>query len=182
MGAFASPNRAGVMNSLPAAAPRRRRRHEPDLPELGAGALDRDLLHADDRRALGDAAPHAHDRPRGARRRSGDAARIGHLPPVSVLFASFLGYNPAEQLLGPHLLHHLSPANAAAISGPQLLPRPAQPSRSSSGLHEAFSFAIVACLIAAAASWSRGRRYVNLEHAVAESEAAGTGRKLPTAG
>lgn len=30
-----------------------------------------------------------------------------------------------------------------------------------SGLHEAFLFAIAACLIAAAASWSRGRRYVD---------------------
>ena len=50
MGMFASPNRAAVMNSLPRRRPRRRRRHEPDLPELGPGALDRDLLHADDRR------------------------------------------------------------------------------------------------------------------------------------
>ena len=32
--------------------PRRRRRHEPDLPELRPGDLDRDLLHADDRRAV----------------------------------------------------------------------------------------------------------------------------------
>ena len=36
--------------------PRRGRRDEPDLPELGAGAVDRDLLHADDRRAGVDAA------------------------------------------------------------------------------------------------------------------------------
>ena len=53
----------------PAAAPRRRRRHEPDLPELGPGALDRHLLHADDHRALGDAPPRALLRPRGQRRR-----------------------------------------------------------------------------------------------------------------
>ena len=32
-------------------APRRRRGDEPDVPELRAGALDRDLLHADDPRA-----------------------------------------------------------------------------------------------------------------------------------
>ena len=43
----------------PGERPGRRRRHEPDLPELRAGALDRDLLHADDLRpvlqpALGD--------------------------------------------------------------------------------------------------------------------------------
>ena len=41
-----------------AGASRRRRRHEPDVPELGAGALDRDLLHADDHRPLGDPPPH----------------------------------------------------------------------------------------------------------------------------
>jgi hypothetical protein len=29
------------------------------------------------------------------------------------------------------------------------------------GLHEAFAFAIIACLVAAAASWSRGKRYVD---------------------
>ena len=50
MGMFASPNRAAVMNSLPPRRPRRRRRDEPDVPELRAGALDRHLLHADDRR------------------------------------------------------------------------------------------------------------------------------------
>ena len=82
------------------------------------------------------------------------------MPPVSVLFASFLGYNPAEQLLGPQVLHHLSAANASAVSGrtffPSLLSGPFQ-----SGLHEAFAFAIVACLVAAAASWSRGTRHVH---------------------
>ena len=30
-----------------------------------------------------------------------DAARISHLPPVGLLFASFLGYNPMQHLLGP---------------------------------------------------------------------------------
>ena len=30
--------------------------------------------------------------------------QVGHLPPVSVLFAAFLGYNPVEQLVGPHVL------------------------------------------------------------------------------
>jgi hypothetical protein len=92
------------------------------------------------------------------------AAYVGQLPPVSVLFAAFLGYNPAQELLGPHLLHHLSSANAAAISGREFFPSLlSQPFRS--GLHEAFAFAIVACLIAAVASWSRGARYVNLESA-----------------
>src|SRR6201985_948533 len=40
------------------------------------------------------------------------AAPISHLPPIGVLFASFLGYNPMQQLLGP-ALSQLTPAHAA---------------------------------------------------------------------
>ena len=77
MGMFASPNRAAVMNSLPASRPRRRRRHEPDLPELGAGALDRHLLHAHDPGPGLHAARDDARRPAGARRpaRHGGADR-----------------------------------------------------------------------------------------------------------
>jgi hypothetical protein len=90
------------------------------------------------------------------------AAHVQDLPPVSVLFAAFLGYNPATELLGPHVLAHLSPANAAVVSGRRFFPGIlGDPFRS--GLHEAFAFAIVACLVAAAASWSRGSRYVNAD-------------------
>ncbi len=91
-----------------------------------------------------------------------DALRISHLPPVGVLFASFLGYNPIKELLGPHVLHHLSHGQAAYLTGrsffPGLISKPF-----ANGLHAAFDFAIVACLIAAAASWLRGGKYVNQE-------------------
>ena len=30
-----------------------------------------------------------------------DAARVAALPPVSVMFAALLGYNPVQTLLGP---------------------------------------------------------------------------------
>jgi hypothetical protein len=87
------------------------------------------------------------------------ATRVSHLPPVSVLFAAFLGYNPAKELIGPHVLASLPPHDAATISGrsffPHLIATPFQ-----RGLHEAFAFAIAACLVAAAASWSRGGRVV----------------------
>jgi hypothetical protein len=39
---------------------------------------------------------------------------------------------------------------------PELISQPFR-----NGLHEAFAFAVVACLIAAVASWSRGQRYVD---------------------
>ena len=32
------------------------------------------------------------------------AHQVATLPPVSILFAAFLGYNPIEHLLGPHVL------------------------------------------------------------------------------
>jgi hypothetical protein len=73
-----------------------------------------------------------------------------------VLFAAFLGYNPAQELIGPHVLAQLPPHDAATISGRSFFPNLiAAPFRS--GLHEAFAFAIAACLVAAVASWSRGR-------------------------
>ena len=87
---------------------------------------------------------------------------MAHLPPVSVLFAAFLGYNPMQHLLGPAVLAHLPAGHAAVLEGrsffPNLISTPFR-----QGLHTAFDFAIGACLIAAAASWSRGGRYVYTE-------------------
>jgi len=88
-----------------------------------------------------------------------DATRIAHLPAVGVLFASFLGYNPMQHLLGP-TLHQIPASNAAYLTGPTFFPGLiAQPF--ANGLHVAFDFAIAACLVAAAASWLRGLHYVH---------------------
>jgi MFS family permease len=84
------------------------------------------------------------------------ATTISHLPPIGVLFASFLGYNPMQQLLGP-LLSHLSPAHAAYVVGreffPNLITNPFH-----DGLGVAFGFAVAASIIAAVASGLTGRR------------------------
>jgi MFS family permease len=84
------------------------------------------------------------------------AAPISHLPPIGVLFASFLGYNPMQQLLGP-VLHTLPAAHAAYVVGrdffPHLITAPFH-----SGLGAAFAFAIAANVIAAIASALTGRR------------------------
>jgi MFS family permease len=84
------------------------------------------------------------------------ANTIAHLPPIGVLFAAFLGYNPMQQLLGP-LLRTLPSAHAAYLSGrvffPHLISGPFH-----TGLGVAFSFAIVAGVIAAIASALTGRR------------------------
>jgi MFS family permease len=83
------------------------------------------------------------------------AAPISHLPPIGVLFAAFLGYNPMQQLLGP-LLSHLSPAHATYLVGreffPHLITGPFH-----DGIGIAFGFAIAACVITAIASALTGR-------------------------
>jgi len=83
------------------------------------------------------------------------SARISHLPPVSTLFAAFLGYNPIQHLLGSDLLSHLSTTQQATLTGRQFFPGLiAKPFRA--GLHAALYFAIVMSLVAAVASWVRG--------------------------
>jgi MFS family permease len=84
------------------------------------------------------------------------AASVSHLPPIGVLFASFLGYNPMQQLLGP-VLHQLTPAHAAYVAGREFFPRLIT-APFHSGLVAAFAFAIAANLIATVASALTGRR------------------------
>jgi hypothetical protein len=83
------------------------------------------------------------------------ATKISTLSPVSTLFASLLGYNPVQQLLGPHVLSTLPHAQQVALTSRQFFPSLiAGPFKS--GLHAALDFAIVASVLAAAASWTRG--------------------------
>jgi MFS family permease len=166
MGAFASPNRAGVMNSLPArdrgAGGGMNQTFQNSAQVLSIGIFFTLMIVG-----LAGTLPHALATGLQAHGVSASVAtRVSHLPPVSVLFSAFLGYNPAKELLGPHVLAHLSPHDAAAINGRSFFPHLiAQPF--SSGLHEAFAFAIAACLVAALASWSRGARVVApQEHAL----------------
>ncbi|HET9071088.1 MAG TPA: MFS transporter [Acidimicrobiales bacterium] len=160
MGAFASPNRAGVMNSLPAdqrgAGGGMNATFQSSAQVLSIGifftlmiiglstALSTDLSGG---LAAHGVAPAV-------------ASRVGHLPPVSVLFAAFLGYNPIRSLVGAKALGSVSAANRAVLTGhsffSRLIARPFH-----SGLIEAFAFAAAACLVAATASWFRGQRYVD---------------------
>ncbi len=95
------------------------------------------------------------------------AHAIGQTPPVSVLFAAFLGYNPIQTLVGPHVLGGISAHSRAVLTGhsffPHLISGPFR-----DGLHIAFGFAMVACLIAAIASALRGTTYVYSAEAEAD--------------
>ena len=157
MGAFASPNRAGVMNSLPAedrgagSGMNTTFQNSAQVLSIGifftlmiiglAAVLPATMSHGLEAHGVS----------------AGVASKVSKLPPVSILFAAFLGYNPIQQLVGPKVLSHLSASNRATLVGrtffPKLISSPFH-----SGLHYAFGFAICACLIAAVASWSRGRQ------------------------
>jgi MFS family permease len=151
MGMFTSPNRAEVMSALPDNA-------------RGAGAgmtatfqnsamvLSIGIFFSLIIAGLSTTLPAAmstgltaHGVPAGA------ANELAQLPAVAVLFAAFLGYNPIQHLLGGEL-GSLPPEQVSFLTGhsffPSLVTQPF-----ADGLHVAFWFAIVASLIAAAASW-----------------------------
>jgi MFS family permease len=92
------------------------------------------------------------------------AHQVANLPPVSSLFAAFLGYNPMGELIPPDVLAALPPANATALTGNAFFPGlMAEPFKY--GLVFAFTFSALLYLMAALASW-RGSR--NAEEALPE--------------
>jgi MFS family permease len=162
MGAFAAPNRAGVMNSLPA-------QHRGvgsgmnSTFQNSAQVLSIGIFFSLVIIGLSSTLPAAlfhgliqHGVPRAA------ALRAANLPPVSTLFAAFLGYSPVQHILGNGVLAHLPPAQAQILTGRSFFPALiSQPFRH--GLQAAFDFAILACLTAAGASWMRGGKFVFVE-------------------
>jgi hypothetical protein len=99
-----------------------------------------------------------------------DATTVSHLPPVATLFASFLGYNPMQTLLGPKVLGSLPHGQASELTGrsffPHLISGPFH-----TALVYAFVFAIVCCLVAAVASLLRGGKYHHEEVATVPAAA-----------
>jgi MFS family permease len=158
MGMFASPNRAAVMNSLPpgdrGAGGGMNQTFQNSAQVLSIGIFFTLMIVG-----LASTLPHAMTAGLQAHGVIASTAhRVGSLPPVSILFAAFLGYNPIQSLLGPHVLATLSAVNRTTLTGRSFFPHLiSSPFRS--GLHEAFTFAIIACLIAAAASLMRGEKY-----------------------
>jgi hypothetical protein len=162
MGLFASPNRAAVMNSLPpgdrGAGGGMNQTFQNSAQVLSIGIFFTLMI-------AGLSATLPSTLSSGLQAHGVSAAVAGHvadLPPVSILFAAFLGYNPLQHFLGPHALAGLSAHDQAVVTGQSFFPHLISgPFRT--GLHEAFAFAIVACLVAAAASLMRGGRYHHAE-------------------
>jgi hypothetical protein len=104
---------------------------------------------------------------------------IGQTPPVASLFATFLGYNPVRELLGPTgMLAHLPAHNVATLTGRQFFPHLIS-GPFHHGLVIVFSMAMIVLVIAAGASLLRGGRYVHDERAaVPENTALGASPEL----
>ncbi|MGD9986011.1 MFS transporter [Pseudonocardia sp.] len=158
MGLFSSPNRAAIMNSLPAdqrgAGAGMTSTFQNAATVLSIGIFFSMLILglASSLPATLAAGLTAQGVP------AATAAQVAALPPVGTLFAALLGFNPIQTLLGPQVLAGVTPAQASTLTGreffPQLVSGPF-----AHGLTLALGFAAAACLVAAVASVLRGGTY-----------------------
>ena len=162
-GLFASPNTSAIMSSVPArhrgAASGMRSTFQNSGMSLSIGIFFSLMI-------AGLAAALPQTLSAGLRAKgvpAAVAAHVSHLPPVATLFASFLGDNPIGSLLKPyHVLGHLSPANAAALTSKKFFPTlVAGPFHH--GLVVVFTAAIILSLAGALISLTRGRHYIYAE-------------------
>jgi len=176
MGLFTSPNRAEIMNSLPAnsrgAGAGMTATFQNSAMVLSIGfffslmiaGLSTNLPAVMNSGLVQNGVPAA------------DAARIAALPPVGVLFAAFLGYNPIQELLGG-VLQNIPPAQAEFLTGrsffPNLISGPF-----AEGLTAAFWFAVAACVVGAVASLFTGRRQTAAVRETVGAELAAEGGEL----
>jgi len=160
-GMFAAPNTSAIMSSVPASrrgvasGMRATFQNSGTVLSIGvffsliiaglAGTLPTTLTHGLEQQGVP----------------AGVAAHIGGLPPVSSLFAAFLGENPVQHLLGPTgALAAVTPAQHATLTGreffPHLISGPFH-----HGLVVVFSAAVLLSVVAGIVSLLRGERYVH---------------------
>ncbi|HEV7623240.1 MAG TPA: MFS transporter [Amnibacterium sp.] len=159
-GMFGAPNRATIMNSVP--ANQRGSASGMAGTVLNAGSsLSIGIFFSLMIAGLSNTLPTAltqgltsHGVPTAA------ADRIANVPPVGSLFAAFLGYNPIQTLLQPTgILGQLPKADSAALTGKEFFPNLiAGPFHS--GLVIVFLAAAIMSVIAAIASFVGGKKFV----------------------
>ncbi len=156
MGLFASPNSAGVMNSVPArfrgvaSGMLSTFNNAGMMMSMGVffsiviAGLSQRLPEAITRGLSGQGLPPV------------IVHEVANLPPTSSLFAALLGFNPLSKMLPLQVLHALPKHNVSVILGanffPSLIGAPFM-----HGLSMAFMISLVLSVIAAIASWFRGR-------------------------
>jgi MFS family permease len=158
-GMFIAPNTASIMNSLP--AQRRGVGSGMRLTLLNVGTpLSMVIIFTLMVLGLNAALPAAlyngliqNDIP------SQIAHQIASAPPISYLFAAFLGFNPLATLIPSTILNALPAQQAATITSRSFFPQLIA-AAFHDGLHQVLIFSIVLSLIAAATSWLSGRKYI----------------------
>lgn len=91
---------------------------------------------------------------------SAQAHHIADLPVVGSLFASFLGYNPLQSLLGTQTATHVTNSQWATLTGKHFFPNLiSQPFHQ--GLVIVFAMAVAMALLGAVFSALRGTRYIH---------------------
>ncbi|MFT3715142.1 MAG: MFS transporter [Gordonia sp. (in: high G+C Gram-positive bacteria)] len=162
MGLFSSPNRAEVMNCLPA-----------DSRGSGAGmfatfqnasmVLSIGLFFSLMIAGLSSRLPQSmFDGLTAGGLDPQTSSAIAHLPTVGILFAAFLGYNPIKMLIGDNT-GSLSPDQLHHLTGLEFFPRLIS-DPFADGLSAAFTFAVVCCILAAVFSlFTKGHKPVETE-------------------
>jgi MFS family permease len=159
-GLFAAPNTASIMNSVPArdrgaASGMRVTFNSAGMPlsmglffTLLVAGLNATVPAAMFRGLVAQGIPAAR------------AAALSHVPPLSYIFAAFLGYNPLKSLLGPAVLSKLSPDQAATLTSRSFFPQIIGPSFVH-GLDLILGISVAMSLVAAVVSAFRGGKYVH---------------------
>jgi MFS family permease len=179
MGLFASPNTASIMSAVPAryrgvaSGMRATFMNAGQMLSMGIfftivistlaghlpGAMTAGLSH------YGLPAPLVHG--------------LAHLPPMAVLFAALLGYNPLAKLVPAQVFHLLPAFVSRTLLSPRFFPGLiAAPFMKS--LAVVFIFAAAMSVVAAFASLLRGARYVYDDEAEAASTAPAPTRRITT--
>ena len=173
-GLFSSPNTAGIMNAVPArfrgAASGMRATFQNVGMPLSIGIFFTLMIFGLNLQVP--TSMYTHLTANGISPATADY--LSHLPAISYLFAAFLGYNPLQTLIGPHILAGLPASDAAHLVSktffPQIIAEPFK-----QGLRWTFIFAAIICLFAAVASWLRGKKYLypqdmDLDEALAQGK------------
>ncbi len=151
-GVFASPNTAEVMSAVPAAERGIASGMRGTLMN-GGMALSIGIFFSLMIVGLSNSLPGAMES--GLREQGVSAAAAGQvadLPPVGSLFATFLGYNPLREMLGPSGELDRSGVHADVLTGQQFFPHLVS-GPFHTGLVTVFSAAAIMLLLGALASW-----------------------------